>query len=97
MIEDKFKIEEKSSDPLEEGPGEVMRVIFSMPTGKFKLERTVKPRVLDKKTSYSHRAGGDVKVDYVYSEDEFVDKLRAYRFNSADESWAEIEADIFKV
>ena len=97
MIEDKFTIEEKATEPLQDGPGEVARVVFTMPTGKFKLERTLKPRVLDKKTTYSHRAGGDVKVDYVYSEDEFVGKLRAYRWNAGDDSWIEIEADAFKM
>ncbi|MBI3627085.1 hypothetical protein HY224_03500 [Candidatus Uhrbacteria bacterium] len=95
MIEDKFQVETKETVPMEEGPGEVSRIIFSLPNGRFKLERTVKPRVLDKKTSYTHRAGGDVKVDYVYSDSETVDKLAAFKWNDQQDSWTEVEADTF--
>jgi hypothetical protein len=42
-----------------------------------KLIWSKRPKVLDKKTHYSNRAGGDVQVDYQYSPDEFTYHLEA--------------------
>ena len=95
MIEDKFQIEERKKEPLEEGPGECDTVVFKLSTGRFRLDYIRRPRVLDKKTTYSHRVGGDVKVDYIYSEDEFVAKLHAYRWDAGSDSWIEIEPEMF--
>lgn len=90
MVEDKFQVIERTKEPTEEGPGEKDILVFEMPNGRFKLEYIYRPRVLDKKTSYSHRAGGETKVDYVYSDDEFVGKLMAFRWDKIEESWLEI-------
>lgn len=95
MIKDKFQVESDEKLAMDDGPGEVEVVIFSMPTGKFKLERTVRPRVLDKKTSFSHRPGADVQVDYVYSPDETVNKLAAFRWDETQQEWVEIQPEAF--
>lgn len=96
MIEDKFGIEKRDQwklDPV----GEVDCIEFKCPTGKMKLERIVKPKLIDKKTTYSRRIGGDVKVDYIYSEDEFVSTLKAYRYDEAKEGWVDFEIENFGV
>ncbi len=97
MIKDKFELEEDSTAVLDPGPGEMQTVVFKTDHGRFKLERIVRPRVLDKKTSYTHRGGGDIKVDFVYSPDETVDKLAAYRWDEGKNDWAEISSDSFSL
>lgn len=95
MIKDKFKVEANETTALEDSPGEKEKIVFSTPAGKFRLERTVRPKVIDKKTTYSNRIGGQVKVDYIYSQDEMVDKLNAYRFVEAKNDWEEITPEAF--
>lgn len=50
---------------------------FSLPNQDIKLIWSKRPKVLDKKTHYSNRVGGDVQVDYQYSPDEFTYHLEA--------------------
>lgn len=94
-IKEKFTIEQNETLALEDSPGQKEVISFVTPAGKFKLERTVRPKVLDKKTTYSNRIGGQVKVDYVYSPDEMVDRLTAYRFDDATGGWLEMLPDAF--
>ena len=100
MVKDKFPPAELSEEEIEIGQdkhnnpikGKVERAEFDGPLGRMKLERTTKPKVLDKQTLYSNRPGSDVRVDYVYSEDEMVQKMKAYKWDDSDEEWVEIEA-----
>lgn len=95
LIKGKFQLLEEKKLPLDGLPGEQEIISFVTPAGKFKLERVLKPKVLDKKTTYSQRIGSDVKVEYVYSENEFVDRLIAYQWNEARADWQEISPDMF--
>ena len=83
---------------IEEYPERRMTVetaIFDGASGRIKLERTVKPLVVDKKTTYSKRIGGEVSIEYVLSDDEFVDTVRFYRWDRLSREWEQIDmADI---
>ncbi|MBU4332205.1 hypothetical protein KKD19_00345 [Patescibacteria group bacterium] len=100
MVKEKFSPAELSCEDIEIGQdkhnnpvkGKIERVEFTGPLGKMKLERTTKPKVLDKHTLYSNRAGSDMRVDYVYSEDEVVQFMNAYKWDEEEEGWIEIEA-----
>jgi hypothetical protein len=99
-IRDKFGIVEQSKEELaEEGGGTVERVIFNSPLGKIKLERTVRPLVVGKKTTGSKRIGSTTRVDYVFSDTEKIHKLNFYKWNDKLNDWEEmkIEQDAFKL
>lgn len=101
MVKDKFTPADLSEEEIEIGrdshnnpvKGKVERIEFIGPLGQMKLERTTKPKVLDKKTLYSNRAGSDMRVDYIYSPDEVVQYMKAYKWDENDEEWTEIEAE----
>lgn len=100
MVQEKFSPADLSGKEIEIGEdkhsnpimGRVEQIEFSGPLGQMKLERVTKPKVLDKKTLYSNRGGSDVRVDYVYSENEVVQTMKAYRWDEDDNMWVEIEA-----
>lgn len=95
MVKDKFEVEEEKKEDLskEDGGGFVEWIIFKGPLGRMKLERTTKPIVLDKKTTFSRRVGSETKVDYVYSDTEFSQKFKAYKWDEANEEWTEMEME----
>lgn len=97
MIEESFGIDDRQKEELseEEGPGEKEIVEFKGVMGKMKLVRLVRPLILDKKTTYSKRAGSETKVDYIYSDTETVTSLKAYRFDEATDDWQEIDVNAF--
>ena len=93
-IDDKFGISEEHRSRLEDVPeSTVETLIFGSPLGKIKLEWISKPRTLGEKTTYSRRIGSDVKVDKVYSQDEQVEYLKAYK--EIDGEWSEINPNSF--
>lgn len=95
-IEDNFEVSEKGDEHLDEQGGvDVEFVEFIGPLGKMKLEFITKPVLLDKKTTYSHRAGSDTGVEYVYNQEEKTHKLMAYKWDEDNELWAEINAANF--
>jgi len=104
MVQQKFPPAQMSEEEIEIGQdkhnnpvkGKIERLEFTGPLGKMKLERTTKPRVLDKQTQYSNRAGSDVRVDYVYSPDEVVQFMNAYKWDDNDDDWVEMEAGAFE-
>ncbi|MCX6784852.1 MAG: hypothetical protein NTV81_02865 [Candidatus Komeilibacteria bacterium] len=79
-----FKLEDKSTT---EPPVTQEYAYFSLPSSprvrlgeagqEIRLIWSKRPKVLDKKTHYSNRAGGDVQVDYQYAADEYVYSLEA--------------------
>lgn len=103
MIIDKFPPADLSEEEIEIGQdknnnpvkGKLERIEFTGPLGRMKLELITKPRVLDKHTLYSNRAGSDMRVDYIYSPDEVVQYMKAYKWDDDDEVWVEIEAGSF--
>ena len=86
---DNFEVIEHKNENLETGQGEVEYIIFNSPTGKIKLERAVKPLVLEKRGLGSRRIGSKTKVEYIYSETEKVDIFKVYKWKN--EEWEEIE------
>ena len=96
MIKDKFEIIEEGEEPIEDIPrAKIEYLIFEGPLGKMKVERETKPVVLDKKTNYSKRMGDTASVEYVYSDDEYSHKFRAYVWKGDD--WMEMEAGDFNL
>ena len=71
----------------------VETVVFNGASGRMKLERTVKPLVLEKKASYSKRIGGEVTFEYVLSEDEFVDTVKLYRWDRISREWRPVDIE----
>lgn len=92
-IKDKFEVEEHKNEHLDEHGGtDIEFIIFKGPLGRMKLEFIIKPRVLDKKTTYSRRIGSETAVEYIYSEDEKTHKLMAYKWDDFQNDWVEIDA-----
>lgn len=96
-IRDKFGIEkEYSEDILVDSGGE--RVIagkkeiveFNGASGKMKLERSVKPVVLDKKFLYNRKQQG-AKAQYTFSEDEFTYHVDGFIWDETLNEWQKIE------
>ncbi len=95
MAQKSFEISDFGKEPIEDIPNAKLEFIeFDGPLGKMRLEFSTKPKVLDKKTLYSGRAGSDVKVDYVYSEDELVYTLKAYKWDDELDDWVEAEFNL---
>ncbi|MBU1203325.1 hypothetical protein KKH39_04775 [Patescibacteria group bacterium] len=85
QIRQTFGFENEYQEDL--APGTVEVIEFSGPSGKMMVKFVTRPKVLDKKTSYSNRPGSAITVDYVYSEDEFVSHLEIYQWQESSESW----------
>lgn len=86
-IRAKFKVTLEEEHPTPHGPGRVTRIEFDGPGGRMRLERTTRPIVLERKAHYSRRAGGETSEEFVYSENEFSDRINLFRW--ADGTWQE--------
>lgn len=92
-IKTKYKIEEeKAGVPIEEGRGTIDFIVFCGPQGRIKLERVIRPVVIDKKTFGSKRIGSEARVEYVYSPTEKIQKLKAYRWDEQNQNWQDIQS-----
>ena len=97
-IKEKFGIKEEKKEETELGEKEdgtkfmeeKETIEFDPPMGRIKLEKIIKPKVLDKKTLYSRRAGSNIEVEYIYSQDELVCQFKAYKFDENKNEWEEI-------
>lgn len=92
-ILDRFPVERRGQEPLEEGPGQRDFVEFTSPAGKVRLELITRPVVLGKHTFGGRKIGTATGVKYEYSESEFTHGLHAYRWTGGE--WQEIEAKSF--
>jgi hypothetical protein len=90
-IRENFEISDEYEEDMDPGTSEALE--FDGPQGKMKVRFVVKPKMLDKKTEYSNRVGSNVKVEYVYSEDEFVSYLQAFVWSDAANDWQKIESE----
>jgi len=94
-IEKIFGFAEHTTEEYPESRMTVETAIFDGASGRIKLERTVKPVVLDENTTYSKRVGGEVTTNYVLSDEEFVDTVRFFRWDRLSREWEQIDlADI---
>jgi len=95
QIKDSFGVTAEYEEELEDVPNSNVQIVeFNGPLGKMRLEFTTKPAVLDKKTTYSKLAGSTDQIEYVYSETEMIESLKAYR--EEDDEWVEIDASSFE-
>jgi len=81
---------------IEEIPERQMTIetaVFDGASGRMKLERTVKPLLLEKKVTFSKRIGSESDVEYIYSEDETVDIVKFYKWDKLRHEWKQIEMD----
>jgi hypothetical protein len=95
LVKEKFGsvVERQEADAASQETAEILE--FDGPLGKMKLAFTTRPKILDKKTTYSNRVGSEVKVDYVFSAEENVQHLQAYRWNEASNDWQEVDSAMF--
>ncbi len=92
MVKDQFEVEEEGKEELDDAPNSSVEfIIFEGPLGRMKLEYITKPIVLDKKTIGSRRIGSDTTVEYIYSEDEFSNIFKAYKWEN--DRWEEMEKE----
>lgn len=104
LIKDKFEIidERESREEIGEdiNGDEVFEkkeiIEFIGPLGKMKLELIARPIVVEKKTNFSRRIGGDVGVRYIYSATEETTKFHAYKWEEEEEKWVEAEVGMFE-
>lgn len=92
-IKDSLDVLEHETEDLEPGPGRVEFITFIGSQGKMKLERTSHPRVLDKKVIGSNRIGSSTSVEYIYSDTEEVDEVKAYKWDDNKEDWEPISIE----
>lgn len=99
-IKKKFEVEEETTEDLimETGDGPIKQgeqniLIVTTPMGKMKLTREIRPRVLDKKFHYTHRAGDTARIEYKFSETEKTYKLKIYKWDEDEEEWDELKED----
>lgn len=89
-IKETFKVLEEYQDDLEPGTADTLE--FEGPGAQIlRAAFCVQPKVIDKKTLYSHRAGGDVRVDYTYSDTDEVSYLTLDRWNEGIQEWQPID------
>jgi hypothetical protein len=101
QIEEKFGIEkhffedfvvaEQSDGKKIMGKKEIIE--FKGPLGKMRIEKISRPKIIDKKVLASRRIGSKAVVEYIYSNEEFVDQIKIYRFDDATNNWQEITAN----
>lgn len=96
-IKDNFKVEADGKEHFEDQGGfDVEYIVFNGPLGRMKLEYTIRPVIIDRKTKYSNRLGAETVIEYIYSPDEKSHKLKAYKWDEAVNDWLEMEAKKFE-
>ncbi len=92
-IQDRFTVNERGEQPLDEEPGRLEFIEFTGPVGEIRLEFVTRPRIIGKKAMGGRRVGTAASVSYEYSPDEEVSELTALR--KVNGEWQEIEASSF--
>ncbi len=100
LIEQKFGVLEKNEEEIPIGDDfeddkareKVESVIFNGPLGKMKVQRITRPVILDKKVHYSKRIGAKTEVEITFSEEEFTQKIKVFKWDDIDREWVEVEA-----
>jgi len=91
QIERLFGFIEHTTEEIEDRHMSVETVVFDGAMGRMRLERTVRPVILEKRTSFTKRVGSEVAVEYVYSQDEFVDTVKLYRWDKLAGEWRQVD------
>lgn len=105
MVQKNYQVLEESNLPImiksdtddlaEKKIGDKEMLIFLGPSGKIKLEYTIKPVVLERKEHYSHRQGANSKTEYIYSDSEFTRRMEAYQWSKTNDEWQKIDGNAF--
>lgn len=97
-IKESFGLEEEKKeddffyDDLEnQFRGEKETIIFTNPSGRFKIERLKRPMILEKKPHYHKGAGGTAKMEFTVSEEKIISTINAFLFDQKEEEWNEID------
>lgn len=98
QIEEKFGLLDRRTEDFivaetstgEEIIGQKEIIEFNGPKGKMKLEKISRPKVIDKKVLHTKRIGGRVAVDYVYSDEERIEQIKIYQWNTENNDWQEV-------
>ena len=94
VIKEYSQQEEIGEDTAGEKVFEVKEIIeFKGPLGEIKLEFIKRPPVVEKRTNFSRRIGAEGQVKYIYSAEEVIMKLKAYK--KEGEEWQELDGSIF--
>ncbi len=91
-IKESFKVLEEYSEDLEPGTAECIEFEKPYDKGILRVAFCTQPKVLDKKTLYSHRAGGDVRVDYTYSDKDEVSYMVIEQWDEVKKDWLPFDA-----
>jgi len=91
FIEDNKEEDIFTDDVGHEFKGEKETLLFKNPTGKFMVERTKRPIILEKKAHYHKGAGGTARMEFIVSEDETTTSLRAFLYEESNEEWKELD------
>lgn len=91
QIEKLFGFIDHTIEEIPERHLTIETAVFDGAAGRMMLERSVKPVVLDKKTTYSKRIGGEVTVEYILSDDEFVDTVKCYKWDKLAREWKPVD------
>ena len=98
LVMDRFPIERSQTEVFElensdpQATETVESIEFSKDGQRFKLEYVTRPRMIDKKTNYSNRIGGQVQVKIRYDLQDLYGSLHAYRWQ--DDDWQELDKNI---
>ncbi len=90
-VADKFEVLEQGKEELTDPKGLREFVIFNSPMGRIQLERTTRPKVIDRKTFGGSKYGAAGGVENVYSDTEVVKTFKAYK--EENEQWEPFEAE----
>jgi len=91
MLQDKFEVLDHGTEDLD--PGELEFYEFESPLGKIRIERHIKPKLLDRKMHLSTRIGAEGKEERVYSEDEDVSYFKAFKWEDDTSTWVEMDGE----
>lgn len=91
QIDRMFGFVEHTNEDYPDRHMSVETVVFDGASGRMKLERVLRPVILDKKTTFTKRIGSEVGVEYVYSDTEFVDTVKLYRWDRLASQWKQID------
>ncbi len=89
QIKDSLAVISHETKPGEFENETLEELVFEGPTGKMKLARHTKPRVVGEKTFYAGRGGTNVGIQKEYSDTETVDTVKLFRESGGD--WVEMD------
>ncbi|MFH0874160.1 MAG: hypothetical protein V1846_04975 [Candidatus Komeilibacteria bacterium] len=91
LIRGQYAVTDEYEEQLD--PGVAHCLEFTSPAGQLKVCFVQQPKVLTKKTNYTHRSGGETQVSYVFDPNETTSHLEVFLLNEASGIWQEMSAE----